>query len=400
MRVLLCHDHYRSSAPSGEDAVFHNERKLLAEYGAEIIPLERFNDDIDESTLLSRVNTAISTVWSRRTYKDIAEAIKTERPDIAHFHNTFPLISPSAYAACKKHKVPVVQTLHNYRLICPGALLQRNGQPCEDCVGTNLLSALRHRCYRDSVAATGAITSMLVYNRIRGSYQHNVDCYIALTDFAASRLRAGGLPGDKIHVKPNFLPDPPEPGLGQGGYALYVGRLSSEKGILTLINAWKNLRDIPLKVLGDGPMMNQVAEIARSELLPVEFLGSVSKAKVIEIVKDATFQIVPSEWYEGFPMVILEAYACGTPVIASRIGSLDEVVLEGVTGLKFTPRSQDDLKKKILSLWTDKERLTTYRENAHRQFDNNYTAQTNLAKLLEIYKKASISGLSKRTTYD
>ena len=391
MKILLGHCFYRSSAPSGEDAVYRNERSLLEGHDIKVIPFERYNDDIDDSDVLSRIHLALSTSWSQQSYKAISDIIRHEQPDIAHFHNTFPQMSPSVYAACKKYNVPVIQTLHNYRLICPGALLQRNGHPCEDCVGINLLPALRHRCYRDSLAATGALTSMLIYNRIRGSYQSNVDSYIALTDFAASRLRAGGLPEDKIHVKPNFLPDPPEPGLGQGGYAVYVGRLSPEKGILTLIKAWAALKDIPLKILGDGPLMNQLTEIARSDSLPVEFLGSVHRARVIETVRDAALQIVPSECYEGFPMVVLEAYACGTPLLASRIGSLDEIVLDGITGLKFTAGDPEDLTNTIQSLWTDKEKLCSYRANARRQFDDNYTAQANLHELLAIYEKAGIT---------
>ena len=388
MKILLGHCFYRSSAPSGEDVVYRNERSLLESHGIKVIPFERYNDDINDSDLSSRLRLAFSTSWSRQSYKAISEVIRQEQPDIAHFHNTFPQMSPSVYAACKRFNVPVIQTLHNYRLICPGALLQRNGHPCEDCIGTSLLPAIHHRCYRDSLAATGALTSMLVYNRIRGSYQRNVDSYIALTDFAVSRLKAGGLPKDKIHVKPNFLPDPPEPGLGQGGYAVFVGRLSSEKGILTLIKAWAGLKDIPLKILGNGPLMGQLTEIVRSASLPVELLGSVARTRVIEIVRDAALQIVPSECYEGFPLVVLEAYACGTPVLASRIGSLDEIVLEGITGLKFTAGNAEDLTNTIRSLWTDNEKLRSYRTNARRQFDKNYTAQINLNELLAIYKKA------------
>ena len=368
--------------------VYRNERILLESHDIKVIPFERYNDDIDDSNLSSRIRLALSTTWSQQSYQAIADIIRRERPDLAHFHNTFPLISPSAYAACKKYNVPVVQTLHNYRLICPGALLQRDGHPCENCVGTNLLPALRHRCYRGSLAATGALTSMLAYNRIRGSYQYNVDSYIALTQFAASKLKEGGLPANKIFVKPNFLPDPPEPGLGQGGYAVYVGRLSSEKGVLTLIKGWKSLKHIPLKILGDGPLKAELIETARAASLPVEFLGSVDRKQVLEIVRGAAFQIIPSEWYEGFPMVVLEAYACGTPILASKIGSLDEIVLQDITGLKFTPGNPDDLTSTIQSLWPNKEKLLSYRTNARRQFDYAYSEKTNVTKLLDIYSKA------------
>src|SRR6266581_4675058 len=200
MRILLAHDHYRSSAPSGEDAVFRNEHALLTSKGFDVIPFERYNDHIDASTLKKRIQIGLEGAWSQRTYTDLAAVVRRTRPDVAHFHNTFPLISPSAYAACQDNAVPVVQTLHNYRLICAGALLMREGRPCEDCVGTSLVPAIRHRCYRGSLPATAAVVWMLARNRWRGIYRSSVNRYIALTEFAASRLVAGGLPADRIEV--------------------------------------------------------------------------------------------------------------------------------------------------------------------------------------------------------
>ena len=385
MRVLLCHNYYRSSAPSGEDVVFRNECELLTERGEEVIPFERFNDDIDDSTIFGQVNVGISTAWSRQSYKDISEVIKKERPDVAHFHNTFPLISPSAYKACHDNEVPVVQTLHNFRFICPGALLQRNDQPCEDCVGTSLIPALRHKCYRGSFMATLPIVGMITWNRLRGTYEKLVDTYIALTQFAASRLQNGGLPRDRLFIKPNFLPDPPQPGRGDGGYAVYTGRLSPEKGVRTLLRAWVSLRNIPLVVLGDGPLKSELQAFARQHRIPAEFRGSVDRNEVLSVVGNAAMQIIPSEWYEGFPMVVLEAYACGTPIVASRIGSLDELITEDITGTKFSPADPTSLAKSVQRLWNQSAHLATLRRNAREVFDSHYTERVNYNLLKNIY---------------
>ena len=388
MKVLLAHNHYRSSSPSGEDAVFRNERQLLIDNGSDVISYERFNDDIDESSFEKRVKLALDGAWSRQSYKDISALIRKHRPTIAHFHNTFPQISPSAYKACQDNGVPVVQTLHNYRFICPAAVLMRDGKPCEECIGTSLLPALRHRCYRGSLAATGAQVWTIASNRWRGTYRNQVNRYIALTQFAARKLAAGGLPGGRIEVKPNFLPEAPPAGKGEGGYAVYVGRLSEEKGVRTLLTAWKEIPGLPLKILGDGPLRQAMETQARQDGLDVEFLGFRAREDILDIVGQGALQIVPSEWYEGFPMVILEAYACGTPVVASRIGSLEEIIVEDKTGVKFEAGNIKDLAEKVNAMWADKGKLGLMRHNARMVFDQNYTDEKNFAHLMGIYQRA------------
>ena len=385
MKVLLAHDYYRSGAPSGEDIVFRNEQALLDSNGVEVIRYECFNDDINVSTLGDRLRVALEGAWSKRTYRHFFELIRRKRPDVAHFHNTFPLISPSAYAACRDNGVPVIQTLHNYRLICASAILQRDGHPCEDCVGTSLMPALWHRCYRNSLMATGALVWMLYRNRSRGSYQNLVNQYIALTHFAAGRLIAGGLPKERIAVKPNFLPDAPEAGRGDGGYAVYVGRLSEEKGVRNLLAAWKYVSGQTLKILGDGPLRGELEKQSRQYSLSVEFLGMRTRQEVMDIVGRAELQIIPSESYEGFPMVVLEAYACGTPVVAARIGSLEEIVEDGKTGLLFEARNALDLAEKVKNIRSDRERLGALRQGARACFEKNYTADHNYAILTKLY---------------
>ena len=385
MRVLLAHNFYRSAAPSGEDVVYRAERSLLEAKGVEVIAFERSNDTIDDSTLAKRLRLARDTAWSKSTYAALSELIGRTRPDVAHFHNTFPLMSPSGYAACRHHGVPVVQTLHNFRLLCSNALLLRDGRPCEDCVGKSLWPALLHRCYRGSLSATAAVVWMLFSNRRRGTYQELVDRYVAPTRFAAGRLVGGGLPRGRVTVKPNFIPDPPPPGRGRGHYAVYVGRLTPEKGVRTLLDAWAIAAPLPLKVVGDGVLRSELEERARQQRLPVEFLGFRPRDEVLRIVSDAAFVVAPSQCYETFSMAVVEAYACGTPVVASRLGSLDEAVIEGETGLKFEASNPHDLAAKVRTLVANPARLGDMRRRARMVFEENYTAEKNYAALLAIY---------------
>lgn len=386
MKVLLGHNFYRTSSPSGEDAVVRNERQLLERGGVEVVPFEKYNDDIDESTLVKRVRLALATSWSRKTYDELRSAIRHSKPDLVHFHNTFPQISPSAYAACRDSGVPVVQTLHNYRTVCANALLLRDGKRCEVCLGGNLIPALRYRCYRGSLAATSAIAWTIASNRARGVYTNLVDTYIALSTFSARKLAEGGLPMHRIVVKPNFLPDPPPLRVGGGGYAVYVGRLSEEKGVRMLISTWELIEGIPLVVVGDGPLRAELEQQVNEKRLNVKFTGFLDKEAVFRAVGNAMLQVIPSECYENFPMVILEAFACGTPVLASGIGSMDEIVDEGVVGFKFEPGNKFDLALKVQLLARSPDRLVHVRALARNKLLNEYSASSNLEKLLSIYE--------------
>lgn len=386
MKVLLGHTFYRSSAPSGEDAVYRNERLLLEENGIQVTTFERFNDDIDDSTLAGRLHLGMRAAWSRKTYRELSALLRAARPDVAHFHNTFPLISPSAWAACRDNGVPVVQTLHNFRFICPDAMLQRQGRPCEECLGSGLLPALRHRCYRSSLPATLAQVWTIALNRMLGSYSL-VDRYLALTRFAAGRLSAGGLPSARISVRSNFLHDPPPSGEGRGGYAVYVGRLSREKGLSTLLRAWETVRCLPLKIVGDGPLRPQLEKEVLRQGLPVEFCGRLSRREVLPIIGRAVLQVVPSECYEGFPMAVLEAYACGTPVVASRIGSLAEIVAESTTGVLFEPGNALDLASTVEELMSNPIRLSMLRRSTRDHFLANYSTASGFTTLLGIYRE-------------
>ncbi|MDH5571486.1 MAG: glycosyltransferase family 4 protein [Gammaproteobacteria bacterium] len=387
MKILICHNYYRSSAPSGEDAVAENEINLLKEHGHEVFTYSKYNDDLDDTSLLKKIVIAKKTIWSNSSYNELKDLLTRIQPDIVHFHSIFPQISPSGYKACYDANIPVIHTLHNFRSICPGALLQRNEQVCELCLHGSILNSLRYKCYRNSTLATGTLTATIMYNRMIGSYKKYVSQYIALTDFSASRMIMGKIPENLISIKPNFLPLSPEPGTGSGGYAVYVGRLSVEKGVKTLFSAWKDI-NMKLKVIGDGPLMQELKSLPPDDIKNIEFCGYLDRQAILEIIKDAVFQLVPSEWYEGFPMVLLEALSCGTPVIGSDIGSIGEIIIDGETGKKFIPGNINSLRSTIEALISDQNKLSEMRITSRQTYEKKYSKEISYDILMDIYHKA------------
>ncbi len=388
MRVAVLHNHYRTSAPSGEDVVVDNECRMLTAYGVDVQRLERFNDDIDADKPTAKVRLAVNTVWSAASHRATEQFLREVRPDVVHVHNTFPQLSPSIYSACKSQGLPVVQTLHNFRFFCPGGLFLRDNKPCEACIDKNLWQSIKYRCYRNSVTATATLATMLAVHRRLGTYAHAVDRYITLTQFAQRKAIAGGLPAQKVIVKPNFLSgEVPEMGRGAGGYALFVGRLLEGKGAQTLVDAWRYLPEVPLKIIGDGALRGSLhGTVRQNGSRKVEFTGSMPRDRVLELMQDAAAVIVPSDCYEGFPLVVAEAFACGAPVIASRLGSLDELVEEGVTGLKFTPGDARDLARAVKALQADSAHYSSIRTNARKYFEDHLTEAQNYHRLMAIYE--------------
>jgi exopolysaccharide biosynthesis WecB/TagA/CpsF family protein len=392
MKVLVVHNEYQNRG--GEDCVVNAEARLLRAAGHTVIQYSRSNHEINPQSLFREATLAANTIWSRESHRAIRELIDRERPDVAHFHNTFPLISPSGYAACREAGVPVVQTLHNYRLLCAGANLLRDGQPCEDCIGKwSSWPAVVHGCYRESRATTGVVAAMHAVHRTLRTWQQNVDVYIALSEFARVKFVQGGLPEDKILVKSNFVD--PDPGCrkGQGEYAIYVGRLSAEKGLRQLLEAWKiGAMPLPLRIVGDGPLREQL-ELDRKTLSleNVEFQGYLDHQRALDAIKNARFLLLPSKCYEAFPMVIAEAYACGVPVIAASHGAMAELVENGRTGLLFKPGDSGDLAAKIRWACQNSAAAEELGLAARAKFVSEYGAESNLAKLLSIYDHARAS---------
>jgi len=382
--VLLAHNRYRYAG--GEDEVVSQEAALLAERGHAVTCLTADNREISRGSITGDLRLALSTVWSTQAKDQVRDLVIANRPDIAHFHNTFPRISPAAYVACHEAGVPVVQTLHNYRLLCANALFFRDGQTCEACLGRSLpWPGVWHACYRDSRAASGVVAAMLTTHRLLGTWSHAVDVYIALTEFAKRKFVEGGLPPDRIIVKPNFVHPDPAIGDHRGGFALYVGRLSAEKGLPTLIEAWRLLRaPIGLKIVGDGPLHT----LASGAPATIEWLGRQTKEHVLALMRDATLLVVPSEVYEGFPLALVEAFATGLPVVASRLGAMAEIVEDGATGLLFTPRSPESLAECVDQLLRNLTIASAMGLAGRDQFEARYTAERSYEILRQSYRLA------------
>ena len=381
MKILLCHNYYQK--PGGEDRVFEDEASLLEQHGHEVIRFIRSNDAIES---MSRWETARRTIWNRDTYTELRDLIRLQRPAIMHCTNTFPLISPAAYYAARDERVPVVQTLQNYRLICPGALLMRNRRVCEDCVGKKIAwPAVLHGCYRGSRLGSACVTTMLASHRAAGTWSKVVSRYIVATDFARQKFTEAGFDPTQISVKPNFVDPSPPPGDGDGGHFVFVGRLAEEKGLQTLLDAWSQFSG-KLKILGDGPLAGMVEKVA-AQNDSIEWLGQQPGDVVQRVVGSAIALIVPSTWYEGLPKTIIEAFSVGTPMIASDLGAMSEVIETEKTGVLFQPGDSDKLLDALRWMAESPNRAKSMRADVRAVFEQRYTADRNYQLLLDIYRQ-------------
>jgi glycosyltransferase involved in cell wall biosynthesis len=374
--------HVRYMHAGGEDVAFAEDCDLLRANGHEVRELVLSNEPLQR---MPRLEAAATTVWSERGRKLVADTAHAHAADIVHFHNTFPLLSPSVYSAARGAGAAVVQTLHNYRLVCPGALLMRNGAPCEACLGKNPWRSFVHRCYRDSTAASATVAVMLTAHRMRGTWRNEVDAYICLTEFARAKLISGGLPADKLHVKGNSVRAIAGAAPRERKYFLYAGRLSSEKGVDFLVRAWKQAR-IPhrLLVVGDGPLDAAVRAEAGGN---VEILGRRSREDVLALLEEAIGVIVPSFCYESFPLVIPEGFSRGVPVIGSALGSLANIVDDGENGLLIPPGDIEALTNAVATI-AQPDAWPAFSRNALNAFTTRFTSDINYQTLRAIYEAA------------
>jgi glycosyltransferase involved in cell wall biosynthesis len=418
LKILLLHNFYQSSSPSGEDVVFKNEVELLRKNGVNVVTYEKHNDEVKDYGLGGKLLLPFRNIWSRKTHSELKQLIKKEKPDIAHFHNIFYLISPSAYYACKEAGVPVVQTLHNFRIFCANGLLMRNGRVCEECITKKtgdgsgvtgyrfkiIKNAVKYGCYRNSRLYSLPVALMDYLHWVKKTWIDKVDAYIALTEFGKKKYIEAGLPEDKIFVKPNFLPNPTEPNYSHQNYAVFLGRISPEKGINVLINAFQYFSPMThdpspithhlfkLKIIGDGPLMDNLQHIVRAgNIKSIEFTGRKSFVDAMELLRSAKFMIMPAICYEGFPMAIRESFACGKPVIASRLGAMAELIEDGKIGLLFEPGNPADLAQKIKWMIEHEAECIEMGKNARKVFEEKYTAERNFKILMEIYNKLIIN---------
>jgi glycosyltransferase involved in cell wall biosynthesis len=384
MRVALFHNRY--IAPGGEDVVFAAEAELLRSAGHDVAEYVVSNERIAQ---MPRHRLAANTLWSADSRAAVKRFVREFEPELAHFHNTFPLLSPAVYSACHRHGIPVVQTLHNYRLICPGSIMFRDGRVCSDCVHRIVAwPGVLHGCYRESRPQTAVVAAMLALHRGLRTFHKQVDVFITLTEFARQQMVDGGLHPDRVVVKPNFVLSDPGVGDHREGFALYVGRLSEEKGIRVLCEAWRRLSPPPpLIIVGDGPLKEQVVSVAR-DLPSVRYLGRQDPPAVMELMQSARTLIVPSLWFEGFPMVIAEAYSTGLPVIASNLGSLTSLVRHRDSGLLFEPNDAGSLVDVVEWAWSNAPALDMMSAVARSEYEQKYSAEANLRMLIGIYERA------------
>jgi glycosyltransferase involved in cell wall biosynthesis len=396
MKIILVHNQYQQ--PGGEDVVFEQERELLQRTGHEVVSYWRSNWEVESYHGVKRLALVQRAIWgSDETRREFEELLHQQKPDIVHIHNTWVMISPSIYAACHEAGVPVVQTLHNYRLFCPVGTFFRDGRVCEECTDHGLWRSVLHGCYRNSRPATAAVALMLDVHRLRRTWTTSVDGYIALSQFSRNAFVKAGLPAERMFVKPNFVHPDPGTCADKEDYALFIGRLSPEKRVSTILSAWTHLGSrIPLFIVGGGPEDTQLQKDAELRgLTAISFQGRLPRNQAIAFMRRARFLIFSSEWYENFPVTIAESFACGVPVICSRLGAMQEIVDDGRTGLHFTAGDAEDLAGKVEWAWSHTERMRLMGKEARREYESKYTSEKNYPQLMEIYRNA----VARRNSY-
>ncbi len=386
LRVVAVYNRYL--ARGGEDDVFESDVALMLRHGWEVVPVT-VRTEVPRA-FTQRLGFAVDTIWSRSWYRRFRALLRLVRPQIVHVYNSFPRFSPSIFAACRREGVPVVLTVQNYRLGCPKATFYREGAICERCLERRFAwPGVRFGCYHGSSLQTAVVASSTAFHRLIGTWQRRVNLYLPASDFTRQKLIAAGLPADRIAIKPNFRH--PDPGLGthDGDFCLFVGRLSAEKGIPTLLAAAEALdREITIKVVGDGPLLADAQAAAETgHGARVEVLGRQPNRRVMELMRAARFLIFPSEWYEGLPMTLIEAFACGLPALVGRVGAAAEAVGDGVEGCHFAAGDADDLGAKLTALWHDDRRRGEMAAAARATYEARYTADANMSLIRSLYQR-------------
>jgi glycosyltransferase involved in cell wall biosynthesis len=384
-KVLVVHNRYRSLFVSGENRVVEQEIDLLRRAGDTVVPYVRDSDEIAGFGPFERAWLPARVVWSPQDHRALQRLVARERPDVAHVHNSFPLISPSSIHALTTLRVPVVMTLHNFRLFCANGLLFREGRPCEECLGSSPLPGIVHGCYRGSRPATAPIALNIAAHRRLGTWSR-VATFITLSSFARAKVIAGGLPAGRVVVKPNFVPAPARAREGPGSHFVFLGRLTPEKGADLLVSAWSATLGT-LMVAGDGPSRPELEARAAVHGGTVRFLGVRSPSECGDLLRSARALVVPSRAYEGFPVAVVEAYAHGVPVIAPAHGAFPEVVQDGDTGLLYRSGDAADLRAQMRAL-SDPQCSVEMGAAARRAYEARYTPERNLQALHAIYDQA------------
>lgn len=385
--VLIVHNYYQ--IPGGEDTVVANEKKMLEKYGHKVILYSRNNGELKQMSKLQKIFLPITTVFNPRTYRDIKKLIKQEDIKVVHVHNTLNLVSPAVYYAARRMKVPVVQTIHNFRLLCPGATFYRDGHICEDCVEHGLKCAVKHSCYRGSKIQTLACVLSTAFHRMTGIY--GKINYICLTDFNKEKLlELKQIKTERVYVKPNFVESNNEyvPEKDRKNQFIFAGRLDKLKGIDFLFEAWKRMGKCAPKLIvcGTGPMEDWCKSFIRENDVNIEMRGFVPNDETLNIIASSRALVLPTQLYEGFPMSIVEAFSVGTPVICSDLGNAGSVVEEGVTGYKFVADAADGIISAV-------EKCHGLCSQTKKVYQENYSVEKNYELIDNIYKVIQVKGL-------
>lgn len=383
-KILIVHNYYQ--IPGGEDTVVANEKKMLEDHGHEVILYSRNNSELKKMSKAKKLLLPFTTIFNFRTYREIKRTIRESQIDIVHVHNTLNLVSPAVYYAARAMHVPVVQTVHNFRLLCPGATFYRDGHICEDCVTQGLSCAVKHSCYRGSKLQTLACVISTEFHRIMGIYG-NLN-YICLTEFNKKKLLQLNRPGkrqiinsNKVFIKPNFTYRGIEH--KSDDYYLFIGRIEEIKGLGVVLNAFSKMPQCQLKVVGTGTDLEYYKKYAEN-FQNIEFLGFLNRESLNKTISKAKAVIVASQWYETFGMVIAEAYSNHVPVISGDIGNIGILVEEGVTGFKFKYDSADDLKA-VVEKFDDTADIKKLSKNVYNRYASEFSEERNYKILLNIY---------------
>jgi glycosyltransferase involved in cell wall biosynthesis len=355
--------------------------------GLEVIEQTLSNCEAIDAGRLATARALWRSAHNDNVYRQVHELCRRTQPDLAHIHNFWFMLSPSPHAACHAAGVPTVQTLHNFRLLCLNGVLFRGSKPCRDCVGHRPWRGIFRRCYRRSITQSALLARMIGANRRRDTWRKDVDAFVAPSEACRLQFADSGLPFNRIFTKPNSVEDPgiaPTPGDG----AVFAGRLAPEKGLHGLLRAWKSLPDIPLRIIGDGPLRAELErETRNSGLRSVDLAGRKPPEECLHAIKQASFLVMPSEWPETFGLVIVEAFACGRPVIASNLGAMAELIEHGRTGLLFRPGDAEDLAAQARWMVDHPDQCMAMGRAAREEYERKYTPERNYRMLMTIYEQ-------------
>lgn len=380
MNVLLIHNRYKYSG--GEDVVFKHEKDLLVANGHDVVEYIRNNSDIDNLSIFTKMLIPFQFIYSKKVYKELIAIIEKKKIDIVHCHNIVPLIGFSTYLAASKNNIPVVQSLHNYRYLCPGGTFVRNGNICRVCIKSGLNNALKYGCYRNSKIQTFFLVIALKIHRKKGTFQ-KIKAYLVPTEFNKSLFK-GFIPENKIYVKPYSVESKRLQCVKQD-YYVYVARIERMKGIYVAVEAFIKSGK-RLLVLGIGDDEEQVRELVKEHKADnIEFVGQKSYEEMQKLIAGAKALIFPTQWYEGLPMTIVESFAQGTPVIGSNMGNVGNEIVDGYNGFKFSYQSADALNEAIQRLENASSDNLAY--NCIKTYEEKYSTESDYNRLINIYQK-------------